>query len=58
VKKIFGLGTFQVGWSATANKQYFILGLIFVVLEKKKISKKIPHNMKIPLQILNFFKLS
>jgi hypothetical protein len=28
VKKIFGSGTFQVGWSATANKQYFILGLV------------------------------
>jgi hypothetical protein len=26
VKKIFGSGTFQVGQSSTANKQYFILG--------------------------------
>jgi hypothetical protein len=30
VKKHFGSGTFQVGRLATANKQYFILGLINV----------------------------
>jgi hypothetical protein len=39
VKIFFGSGTFQVGRSATADKQYFILGLAdhFYYLIKNRI---------------------
>jgi hypothetical protein len=39
VKRKFGSGTFQVGRSATANKQYFILGRIWTNLNLHYIRK-------------------